>query len=44
MNEWIGTILTASGTSIITCLVMEAYQQRVARSPQNMGDHDEGME
>lgn len=44
MSQWLDTVLTAVGSSIITCIVMEAYFQRAVRQPRNMGDYDEGME
>jgi hypothetical protein len=42
MTEWLTTILTSVGASMITCVFMEAYYQRRARA--EMGNHDEGME
>jgi hypothetical protein len=35
---WISNILTAAGTSVITCFVMEAYHQR--RAQEQVGDYD----
>lgn len=36
------TIITSVGTSIITCIFMEAYHQR--RSQDEVGRFDKGME
>jgi hypothetical protein len=36
--DWIGTVLTAVGTSIITCAVMEAYFVR--RAKDEVGEYD----
>lgn len=41
MPYWI-TILTSVGTSVVTCVFMEAYHGR--RAQEQMGDYDSGME
>jgi hypothetical protein len=40
--DWIGTILTAVGSSVTTCVFMEAYYQR--RAQDQMGEHDAQLE
>lgn len=40
--EWLQTVLTAVGSSVITCVVMEAYFAR--RAKDEMGDYDPDME
>lgn len=42
MLMFVSTILASAGTSVITCLFMEAYQQR--RAQEEIGDYDKGME
>lgn len=39
---WLSVILSSTGTSIITCLFMEAYHQR--RAQDEVGRFDKGME
>lgn len=36
--DWIGTVMTAVGSSVITCVVMERYFCR--RAENEMGDYD----
>jgi hypothetical protein len=40
--DWLGTVLTAVGSSVITCVFMEAYFSRKAKN--EMGDWDPDME
>ena len=40
--DWLGTVLTAVGSSVITCVFMEAYYKRKAQN--EMGDYDPDME
>jgi len=42
MMPWFVTVITSVGSSVITCLFMEVYQQR--RAQEEMGDYDKGME
>ena len=42
MSEWLQVVLTAVGTSIVTCVAMEAYFKRKAQN--EMGDYDPEME
>ena len=39
---WVQEVLTAVGTSIVTCIFMEAYFVR--RATEEMGNYDEGNE
>jgi hypothetical protein len=39
---WLQTVLTAVGSSVITCVFMEAYFTRKAKN--EMGDYDPDME
>jgi hypothetical protein len=39
---WLQTILTSVGSSVITCVFMEAYYQRKASN--EVHDHDPDME
>ena len=42
MGEWVVVILTSLGTSIITCVVMEAYHVR--RAKEEIGEYDKFTE
>jgi hypothetical protein len=37
--DWIGTVITAVGSSVITCVAMEAYFQR--RSHETLGENED---
>jgi hypothetical protein len=39
---WFITVLTSVGSSVVTCIFMEAYQQR--RGQDEMGNYDKGLE